>query len=582
MEENTKPPKNEAVKEVLRQRKKQSKQVLKEKRARLMVKNLPFKATEENLKEHFEKYGEIKSVKLLRKPDGKLVGCGFVQFAFVQKAAKAKHYTNHQPFLGRNILVDFALSKDKFKKQKLKKEKEVKTEIKQEDVEIKEAEEIKEKIDIDEDTKPLDLDSENESNSEDENLDDDDDIKEENDDVEEIKPKVISNDVNEGKTVFIKNVPFAATNEDVKLCMSQYGPIYYALVVMDKITEHSKGTAFVKFRNKEDAEKALQAGTELTLMGNTLDCHPALQRGEVEQKLTDKKEKKSEPKDSRNLYLVKEGVILAGTKAAQGVSASDMAKRLQLEQYKTQMLRNLNMFVSKERIVIHNLPATWDDKKLKILVEKYAGQGAVFREVRTMRDMKNVDAKGVGASKEFGFVTFTKHEHALNVLRALNNNPNIFSPTKRPIVAFSIENRVMVNARQKRMEKSRQKNPKHKDYNPELNKIEDESKKRKFEVEENLQEFSGVPAKPGPQKMRSRYKLSTQAKLHHENLKKEKKKKKFAKKSLSEKKQEFTKQPRQKINQKKGNDRDDFSKLVSDYKNRLTSGPFPTKAKWYE
>lgn len=47
-----------------------------------------------------------------------------------------------------------------------------------------------------------------------------------------------------------------------------------------------------------------------------------------------------------------------------------------------------------------------------------------------MRDLKNIDSKGVGRSKEYGFVTFTKHEDALKALRAINNNPNIFSPHK--------------------------------------------------------------------------------------------------------------------------------------------------------
>lgn len=47
-----------------------------------------------------------------------------------------------------------------------------------------------------------------------------------------------------------------------------------------------------------------------------------------------------------------------------------------------------------------------------------------------MRDFRNVDASGKGRSKEYGFVSFTSHENALCVLRALNNNPEIFTPTK--------------------------------------------------------------------------------------------------------------------------------------------------------
>lgn len=135
-----------------------------------------------------------------------------------------------------------------------------------------------------------------------------------------------------------------------------------------------------------------------------------------------------------------------------------MTKRAQIEQYKTQMLRKLNMFVSKERLVVHNLPSTWDDKKLHTLFQKYGGPGAEIKEARIMRDRRNSDANGVGLSKQYGFVRFTKHENALAALRNLNNNPNIFSINKRPIIVFSIENKSAILAKQKRLEKSKLEN----------------------------------------------------------------------------------------------------------------------------
>lgn len=52
-----------------------------------------------------------------------------------------------------------------------------------------------------------------------------------------------------------------------------------------------------------------------------------------------------------------------------------------------------------------------------------------------MRDMKNVDAQGIGNSKEFGFVSFTTHEDALQALRSINNNPNIFTPARVRVIA---------------------------------------------------------------------------------------------------------------------------------------------------
>ncbi|KRT79604.1 RNA binding protein [Oryctes borbonicus] len=576
------------------------KNVLRGNRAKLIVKNLPFKATEENLQSLFRQYGEIESVNILKKPDGKLIGCAFIQFKLVQKAAKAQHYLNGHMFIDRKIEVDFAKSKKKYEKEKKINNVHVKPEDAQsvdlsvvkieDDVTIKD--EVKAENECDpENVQASDSESENKISSDSDSSSDMETSEETDIKAEEIprKPHVVSNDVAEGKTVFIKNVPFSATKEDLRQCMIQFGPVYYALVCIDRLTEHSKGTAFVKFVNKEDADKCLCAGTELTLQGNILDCHPALHKQDLEQR---EKEKKVKQKDSRNLYLVKEGVILAGTKASEGVSASDMAKRLQLEQYKTQMLRNLNMYISKTRLIIHNLPPSWNDLKLKALFRKHSEVNAVIKEARTMRDMRNVDSKGVGKSKEYGFVTFTTHEDALHALRTLNNNPTIFSINKRPIVAFSIENRTALKAKEKRLQRSKMRNPICKDYSAEFVK-EDDIKKNKQTTEftkkllnkgnsvidTTSSEFSGVAALPGVKKMRSKYNLKTQAKLHFENLKQAKKKRKSIK-TLTEKKKDFRKQPRQKIGKKK-EETDSFSVLVNKYKQNLKSVPLKT-SKWYE
>ena len=44
-------------------------------------------------------------------------------------------------------------------------------------------------------------------------------------------------------------------------------------------------------------------------------------------RLTLQEKKKKEPKDTRNLYLAREGLIREGTLAAQGVSKTDLEKR---------------------------------------------------------------------------------------------------------------------------------------------------------------------------------------------------------------------------------------------------------------
>lgn len=72
---------------------------------------------------------------------------------------------------------------------------------------------------------------------------------------------------------------------------------------------------------------------------------------------------------------------MAGSKAAEGVSASDMAKRLQIERWKRQIIKDLGKFVSRYRLVIHNLPPYYDDKKVAGLVKKYCPKTARFSQV---------------------------------------------------------------------------------------------------------------------------------------------------------------------------------------------------------
>ena len=49
-------------------------------KARLIIRNLSFKADEASLRSHFEELGEVVDVNILRKPDGRMVGCAFVEY----------------------------------------------------------------------------------------------------------------------------------------------------------------------------------------------------------------------------------------------------------------------------------------------------------------------------------------------------------------------------------------------------------------------------------------------------------------------------------------------------------------------
>lgn len=208
-------------------------------KARLIVRNLPFETTEENLQTHFELFGEIEEIQLLKREHGNFLGCGFVQFKLVQKAAKARHHLNGKPFLNRIIECDWAVAKNKYQSQTLLLPSDVKKEPSDNLVDVTRAKKIKEE-NVLHSKEMVDLEKESITTDEHSELED------ETEKLE--RPRVVSNDVNEGRTVFIKNVPFSATKEDVKQCMSQFGEVYYALICVDHLTEHSKGTAFVKYK----------------------------------------------------------------------------------------------------------------------------------------------------------------------------------------------------------------------------------------------------------------------------------------------------------------------------------------------
>lgn len=218
-----------------------------ERRGRIIIRNLSFKATEDKLREHFKEFGNVTEVNILKKANGKLVGCAFIQFDVVQNAAKAIHHKSGKEFLGRPIICDWAVAKDTYLKKQTVDVKDEPVEVKEEkDVEIVKDEGVVEVDDVQE--------VKEDEESSDEESDESDDSSDESESEEEVpepppkRPRVVSNDVAEGKTVFIKNVPFQATNDDLKECVSQFGEFFYALICMDPITEHSKGTAFVKFK----------------------------------------------------------------------------------------------------------------------------------------------------------------------------------------------------------------------------------------------------------------------------------------------------------------------------------------------
>ena len=88
---------------------------------------------------------------------------------------------------------------------------------------------------------------------------------------------------------------------------------------------------------------------ELTMRKRSLAVTLAVTKGKMPQLLAEKDTRTKTPRDKRNLYLAKEGVILPGAEAAVGLSKSDLQKRQKAEAEKKAKLKMPHYIVSKTR-----------------------------------------------------------------------------------------------------------------------------------------------------------------------------------------------------------------------------------------
>ena len=60
------------------------------------------------------------------------------------------------------------------------------------------------------------------------------------------------------KKLFVGNLNWTATQDDLTALFSQFGQIDEAVVINDRATGRSKGFGFVTFQNDDDAAKAIE------------------------------------------------------------------------------------------------------------------------------------------------------------------------------------------------------------------------------------------------------------------------------------------------------------------------------------
>ena len=72
------------------------------------------------------------------------------------------------------------------------------------------------------------------------------------------------------KKLYVGNLPYTITLDQLKEHFSQAGNIVDAVVISDKYTGRSKGFGFVEYETEEDAQKAIEMFNEKELDGRNI------------------------------------------------------------------------------------------------------------------------------------------------------------------------------------------------------------------------------------------------------------------------------------------------------------------------
>lgn len=445
----------------------------------------------------FIKFGKIYEVKL---PPGKRAGSsagfGFVNFTNQADAEKAIRDGNARDLGGRQIAVDWAVAREQYQEaMAAQKGGPGPTETASPaddamDVDVGgNKEEEKQSDDSDESSSgeadQKSGDEEKGSDEEDEDDDEDDDGEDDGSDEEEKKEepsrgqdgktkKQHSTDVHLGKTLFVRNLAYATTQETLQEKFETWGKLRYAVLVKNRQTGEPMGTAFIQFADPADADRCLEDAyaskafktarhritardneSDILLDGRRLIITKAVTREQASdfKNVGDDRAKKRDP---RNLALASAGVIQSSTPEGAKLSKDEIARRQRGEHDKKMKLANPNFHVSRTRLSVRNLPKEMDEPSLRRIFLnnlehlKEKGISTKLNQVKVARDPSKENK-----SRGFGFVEFENHAAALEALKKINNSDKILPGGHRLIVEFSIENSLVLQKRAFRQQKAK-------------------------------------------------------------------------------------------------------------------------------
>ena len=82
------------------------------------------------------------------------------------------------------------------------------------------------------------------------------------------------------KNIYVGNLSWSATAEDLTALFSQHGAVSRSQIIMDRETGRSRGFGFVEMANDQEASKAIENLNGFQFQGRPLTCNEARPREE--------------------------------------------------------------------------------------------------------------------------------------------------------------------------------------------------------------------------------------------------------------------------------------------------------------
>lgn len=153
------------------------------------------------------------------------------------------------------------------------------------------------------------------------------------------------NEVLETSRLFVRNLPYAATEEELEEHFSKFGDVSQVHIVIDKDTKRSKGIAYIRYAVAESAVRALEELDNSDFQGRLLHVMPAKEKISSDQQGNDvsathtpknfKQKREEERKASEasgdtrawNSFFMRSDTVVENIARKYGVNKSDLLDR---------------------------------------------------------------------------------------------------------------------------------------------------------------------------------------------------------------------------------------------------------------